>query len=91
MSRRIGILHPGDMGVAVAATARNSGHEVYWASEGRSADTRKRASDTGLVDAGSIAGLCERCEVILSVCPPEFAGAVARDVAGRGFRGLIWI
>ena len=33
---RIGILHPGAMGISLAATALNGGHDVYWASEGRS-------------------------------------------------------
>jgi len=89
MNRRtIGILHPGDMGVAVAVTARNAGHTVYWASEGRSAETRARATAAGLLDAGSIAGICEGCEVLVSVCPPEFAGEMARAVASLGFRGL---
>ena len=37
---KIGVLHPGEMGVAVATTAQNSGHEVYWASDGSS---RRRA------------------------------------------------
>ena len=34
--QRVGILHPGQMGVVVAETLRNSGQEVCWASEGRS-------------------------------------------------------
>ena len=33
---KIGILHPGEMGISVAASAINSGHPVYWASQGRS-------------------------------------------------------
>ena len=32
--QKIGIIHPGMMGICVAATIQNSGHEVYWASEG---------------------------------------------------------
>ena len=32
---RVGVLHPGQMGASVAATLRNSGHRVYWASGGR--------------------------------------------------------
>ena len=37
---KIGILHPGEMGVSIAASAVNSGHEVYWVSMGRSEQTR---------------------------------------------------
>lgn len=85
---KVGILHPGQMGTVVAETVRNSGHEVLWASAGRSAETRRRAEAAGLADAGSVARLCESCSVIVSVCPPEFAEGLAREVAGAAFRGL---
>ncbi|MCA9884996.1 MAG: NAD(P)-dependent oxidoreductase [Anaerolineae bacterium] len=88
MSKTIGILHPGAMGVSVAASAKNSGNRVYWASEGRSEATRQRADEVGLVDAGSLADMCEKCEVILSVCPPAYAEQVAQDVIAAGFSGL---
>ena len=75
------------MGSAVAATVRNSGHEVCWVSEGRSHRTRARAESAGLTDAGTLAHLCETCPVILSVCPPEFAADLAAQVLAHGFRG----
>ncbi len=84
----LGILHPGEMGVSIAASAQQNGHKVYWASEGRSAQTRTRAEKYGLADAGSLPGLCERCEGIISVCPPYAAEEVALDVLAQGFRGL---
>ena len=86
--QRVGVIHPGQMGVVVAETIRNSGHEVCWASGGRSAETQKRAAATGLTDAGSLAQLCASCTVLVSVCPPEFAEDVARAVAGASFAGL---
>ena len=73
---KIGILHPGQMGVVVAKTIRNSGHDVYWASAGRSTESRGRASEAGLTDAGSVERLCKICAAIVSVCPPEFAEAL---------------
>lgn len=85
---KVGVLHPGQMGVVVAATMRNSGHEVFWASEGRSRETCRRAADAGLTDAISVGQLCEICSVLVSVCPPEFAEGLARAVAGHSFRGL---
>lgn len=85
---KVGILHPGQMGTIVAETVRNSGHEGLWASAGRSAETRRRAEAAGLADAGSVARLSESCSVIVSVCPPEFAEDLAREVAGAAFRGL---
>ena len=84
----VGILHPGEMGVAVAATLSNSGCHVWWASEGRSPETRCRAAAAGLLDAGSVHEICERCKAIVSVCPPEFAQATAREVVSYGFSGL---
>ena len=84
---RIGILHPGEMGSAVAATLRNTGHEVSWVSEGRSLRSRARAESAGITDAGTLAHLCENCPVILSVCPPEFVADLADRVLAQGFRG----
>ncbi len=88
MKQRIGILHPGQMGITVAISVRNSGNEVFWVSEGRSAESAKRAAGAGLPDAGTIARLCEICPVIVSVCPPEFAERVAEQVAQCFYGGL---
>jgi 3-hydroxyisobutyrate dehydrogenase-like beta-hydroxyacid dehydrogenase len=87
-AQRIAILHPGQMGITVALSARNSGNEVYWASEGRSAATNARAGAAGLTDAGTLEKLCEICSVIVSVCPPENAEQVAGQVGECGYRGL---
>jgi 3-hydroxyisobutyrate dehydrogenase-like beta-hydroxyacid dehydrogenase len=84
----IGLLHPGEMGASVGAAARASGHHVLWASEGRGADTRRRAAAAGLEDAGTVAALVAASEVVLSVCPPHAAREVASQVVGHGFRGL---
>jgi 3-hydroxyisobutyrate dehydrogenase-like beta-hydroxyacid dehydrogenase len=86
-AQRIGILHPGQMGIVVAVSARNGGNDVFWASEGRSAATRKRAIDAGLQDAGTVANLCELCPLMVSVCPPEFAEQVAEQVTQQSYRG----
>jgi 3-hydroxyisobutyrate dehydrogenase-like beta-hydroxyacid dehydrogenase len=85
---KVGILHPGDMGISVAATMKNGGHDVYWMSEGRSASTRARAEKVGLLDAGTLAALCATCSVIVSVCPPGFAEEVANSVLAQGFKGM---
>ena len=88
MTPIIGILHPGAMGLSVAASAQNSGCTVYWASEGRSPQTTERAARIGLPDAHSLAELCRTCSVIFSVCPPAAAEAQANDVLALGFKGL---
>jgi len=81
-------MHPGEMGISVAASAQTSGQEVYWASEGRGAQTRERAAKFGLQDMQSVANLCATCSVIVSVCPPDAADAVARQVLAHQFSGV---
>jgi 3-hydroxyisobutyrate dehydrogenase-like beta-hydroxyacid dehydrogenase len=79
----VGLLHPGAMGAALGAQLRETGHDVVWASEGRSADTARRAADAGLRDAGTIESLAGASDLVLSVCPPHAARDVAAQVAGR--------
>jgi 3-hydroxyisobutyrate dehydrogenase-like beta-hydroxyacid dehydrogenase len=86
--KKIGVLHPGNMGISVAVSAQNSGNDVYWASEGRSPQTRERAESFDLRDAGTLAKVCEICSVIISVCPPHAAEDVAQQVLAHGFTGL---
>ena len=80
---RVGLLFPGEMGAVVGADVRGT---VVWASEGRSAATRARA--TAFDDTGTVAELAAHSDAILSVCPPAIAEDVAREVAGLGFGGL---
>ena len=87
-AQRIGILHPGQMGIVVAVSAQNTENEVFWASEHRSAATRKRATEAGLTDAGTLVELCRLCPVIVSVCPPESAERMAEQVSELAYRGI---
>lgn len=84
----IGLLHPGEMGAAVGAAARTGGARVVWASEGRGEATRARAAAAGLEDVGSVAAVAAQSDVILSVCPPHAAVAVAKEVAAARFAGV---
>jgi len=78
----VGLLHPGEMGAAVGAALRERGVSVLWASAGRSPATVERAKAAGLEDAGDLGAVCRRCEVLLSICPPHAAVAVAQAAAG---------
>ncbi|MDF1594402.1 MAG: NAD(P)-binding domain-containing protein [Desulfobacterales bacterium] len=84
----IGILHPGQMGISIAASAQNTGHTVYWASEGRSRHTLARAEKFNLLDTYNLKKLCETCSFIISVCPPHAAEDVANNVSSCGFNGF---
>ena len=86
--QKVGILHPGNMGISIAASAQNSGHDVYWASEGRSPQTHERAAKFNLYDAHTLAKLCDTCSIIVSVCPPHAAEEVAEQVLAHSFTGL---
>lgn len=85
---RIGLLHPGEMGATVGAAARAAGARVAWVSDGRSAESRQRAEAAGLEDAGTLAALAAASDVIISVCPPDAAAALAGRVAAAGFKGV---
>ena len=76
----VGLLHPGEMGAAVGRVLQANGHEVLWASEGRSDATRERAQT--FRDAGTVSALADQAELILSICPPHAAVDVARAVEG---------
>ena len=62
-----GVLHPGEMGVSLAATLQNSGCRVYWASQGRGPATRRRAESCDLIDAGTLEALAQACWGSVSV------------------------
>jgi len=85
---KIGIMHPGEMGVSIAASAINNGHQVYWLSSGRSHATRLRAEQQNLIEVKHVTEFCQVCEMIFSVCPPSAAEEVARQVATAGFKGI---
>jgi 3-hydroxyisobutyrate dehydrogenase-like beta-hydroxyacid dehydrogenase len=59
---------------------------VLWARAGRGGQTAARARAAGLKDCGTVADMAGQADVIVSVCPPHAALAVARSAAG--FRGL---
>jgi len=83
----IGLLHPGEMGAAVGQCLAGAGHRVLWVPQGRGPASTARAAAAGM-DGVDLAGLVRSAEVIMSVCPPSAALAVAREVAGAGFGGL---
>jgi 3-hydroxyisobutyrate dehydrogenase-like beta-hydroxyacid dehydrogenase len=80
----VGILHPGEMGSAVGRALAAAGHDVVWASDGRSVATSARAES--FRDCNTVSGVAREADVILSICPPHAALDVAEEAAG--FAGL---
>ena len=86
--KTIALLHPGNMGSTVGACAAFNGARVVWVSAQRSAATRARAQRNSLVEAANLAEAIGQSDVVLSVCPPEFATETARRVAVQKFKGI---
>lgn len=82
---KIGLLHPGNMGAALATCLRG---EVYWASDGRSPATAARAIEAGITDLDDLGSLVVASDVLVAVCPPAAAQDVAQQVSALGFDGL---
>jgi hypothetical protein len=70
------------MGAAVGAALAAAGHDVLWASEGRSEATRRRAA--AFEDAGSVAEVVGRSDIVFSVVPPHAALELARSLPPFG-------
>ena len=86
--KTIALLYPGNMGSTVGACAATSGARVLWAAEQRSAASRARAKQAGLVEVESLTEAVAQSDIVLSVCPPEFASVVATNVAALKFTGI---
>ena len=74
------------MGAAIGVLVAGHGHDVLWAAEGRSAQTRARAS--AFTEVPTVAAVAASSDLIFSVCPPHAARAVADQVAAAGFTGV---
>jgi len=86
--KTIVLLHPGNMGSTIGACAAAGDARVLWVSAQRSAATRARAQRRGLIETASLAEALGQSEIVLSVCPPEFAAETAKSVAALKFRGI---
>jgi 3-hydroxyisobutyrate dehydrogenase-like beta-hydroxyacid dehydrogenase len=85
---KVGILHPGEMGISIAASAINNGHQVYWLPAGRSDKTRTRAEKYDLIGVQPLSQFCQSCEMIISICPPHAAEEIVQSVIETGYKGL---
>jgi 3-hydroxyisobutyrate dehydrogenase-like beta-hydroxyacid dehydrogenase len=81
------VLHPGEMGAAVAGAAVRAGARVVWCADGRGPATAARAELAGLIRAASLAEALDGAATVLSICPPAAADATADEVLSLGFTG----
>lgn len=85
---RVGLLHPGEMGAAIAAQIVGNDHRVMWCPAGRSAASTARAEAAGLEPVVDLARLVSESDILLSICPPAAATDVAAGIADVGFAGI---
>jgi 3-hydroxyisobutyrate dehydrogenase-like beta-hydroxyacid dehydrogenase len=81
---RVGLLHPGEMGAALGAALVGIGHDVRWASTGRSPETVARAGAAGLHDDVTFGGVTAGSGMLVSICPPSAAVDVADAIGSFG-------
>ena len=82
------LLHPGAMGTSVGAALVGNGHPVSWVAAQRSKQTRRRAENAGLRPVETLASGTQGTGLVISVCPPEAAIAVAEAVRETDYAGL---
>jgi 3-hydroxyisobutyrate dehydrogenase-like beta-hydroxyacid dehydrogenase len=82
------LFHPGEMGAALGTALAVRGFRVLWASQGRSTQSAARARAASLEDACTIEQAVKAAEVVVSVCPPLAALALAREAVAHGFAGI---
>ncbi|KAH7888322.1 6-phosphogluconate dehydrogenase C-terminal domain-like protein [Phlebopus sp. FC_14] len=76
---RIAIVAAGMMGAAVAGRLTKAGCTVYTNLDGRSAATRQRAKDAGMIDV-PLTDLVANSDWILSIIPPRDAVSFAEQI-----------
>src|SRR5262245_23710869 len=75
------------MGAAVGATLVRRGHRVLVALDDRGKASVERATAGGLTNAGTVAGIVDEAELVVSIVPPAVAVETARSVVTAGWSG----
>lgn len=89
----IGLVSPGQMGSGIAACAQKLGHEIIWASDGRSNRTVERADQYGFRDVGVFQCLVKEADHILCCGAghgrtKHWVVETIEDIAVEGFQGI---
>jgi 3-hydroxyisobutyrate dehydrogenase-like beta-hydroxyacid dehydrogenase len=77
----VGLLSPGEMGAAVAASLCRHGRRVLSVLDGRSPQSAARAEAAGVEECSGIEDLVRHCQLVVSIVPPGAATAVAARLA----------
>jgi 3-hydroxyisobutyrate dehydrogenase-like beta-hydroxyacid dehydrogenase len=82
------VMNPGQMGIAVAHSLQDAGHDVIWVSAGRGEASWVRADDAGLRAVQTLVDATTQASHVVSVVPPASAVDAAQQVAATGFSGV---
>ena len=82
------VLHPGEMGSSLGACLLSNQHRVGWVSHTRSEATRERAEADGFTEYPRLESALPNTDVVLSICPPEYAAATAKSIVALDFQGI---
>ena len=85
---RVSVLHPGAMGASIAAAMSSAGHQVIGVAGGRSLATINRAREAQVTLVETLEEAMNQVDVVVSICPPEAAVDVGRDVQLTGYNGI---
>lgn len=86
---KVGIISTGSMGTTLGKMCQDNGHEVYWASDGRSERSRSNAEKFGFSDVVIQRNLVEMCDAIFCVVSGEGNALSIAEMCGKnGYRGI---
>ncbi len=77
----IGLIGAGAMGAEIGRSLVTSGRRVISVLDGRSEDSRRRATAAGIEPVEDLVELVGASDIVLSVVPPGVASSVAEEVA----------
>lgn len=77
----VGVMSPGDMGSGVGGVLKKNGLRVITALNGRSDDSKHRASEQGFEDIGSLYELVIQSDLVLSILVPSEALSFAQNIS----------
>ena len=84
----IALFSPGAMGASIGANATRNGHNVLWHNPQRSHDTLLRAERADLTAVESVRDIFDSADIVLSICPPQFANEVVDAALENEFQGI---
>jgi 3-hydroxyisobutyrate dehydrogenase-like beta-hydroxyacid dehydrogenase len=86
---KIGILHPGKMGVTIADSIDDKGHSLFWASSDRSPETARRAKLYNLIDLKNINNILSNCDIVFISALNGGPVELANKICSTGYQGIV--